>query len=125
MTRYIDDEFMLAFENDGVLMLEWKDSTKSLCDDKFKVEAVKFEKIIRQLESKCIIVDMRDFQYNLCQELLDWRVENIITAYNEIGVKKFAFISDKEMVNQDDPKNTFVTKYFKTVEESMEWLDCE
>jgi hypothetical protein len=68
---------------------------------------------------------MRDFQYNLSQELLDWRVENIITAYNEIGVKKFAFISDKEMVNQDDPKNTFVTKYFKTVEASREWLDCE
>lgn len=107
-------DFMIVSEESKILILKWKNSTEFLNDDKFKVEAIKLEKVIKQSRSKYVIVDMCDFKYNLGQEILAWRAKNIITTYNKIGVKKFAFISEEKSVNQDNPENIFVTKYFKT-----------
>ena len=58
----------------------------------------------------------------MSHEIVAWRNLNVITAYNEIGVEKFAFISQKPTVKQDDPNNTFATKYFLTSEEAEHWL---
>ncbi len=66
---------------------------------------------------------MRKFSYNLTEELISWRNENIISIYNKIKVEKFTFISDKPTVNQDNPNNTFTTKTFLSEQEAKDWLN--
>ncbi|MDD3302350.1 MAG: hypothetical protein PHN31_02260 [Candidatus Gracilibacteria bacterium] len=66
---------------------------------------------------------MRNFGFELNQEVIDWRNKNIIAVYNEIGLKKFAFISDKPSVKQDNQKNAFITRDFFTEEEANKWLN--
>ena len=69
-----------------------------------------------------IAVDMREFHYKLNQELIDWRNQNIIAVYNEIGVKRFAFISEKPAIKQGNNTNKFVTQYFLVEQEAEKWL---
>lgn len=122
METFIDDKFMSVFQKNGILVLCWKPATKDLNDDAFKSEALKFINIVKQNQSKKIIVDMRNFGYDLNPEVIAWRNQNIIAVYNEIGVEKFAFISEKPTVKQDDPNNTFVTRNFVNEQEAENWL---
>ena len=122
MKEFVNDEFMSVFEKDNILTLSWKEGTYNLTDDLFKEEALKFIGAVKKQNSKSIIVDMRKFSYSLSDELVEWRNKNIISVYNDIGVEKFAFISDKPTVSQDDPKNTFVTKAFLSEKEAVDWM---
>lgn len=122
MTVHVNDRYMEVSEKEGVVMLRWKSQTTYLTDDEFKKEATKFINVAKKMKSKKIIVDMRQFHYILTPEVTNWRHENVIKAYNEIGVEKFAFISQQPTVKQNDPANTFVTQYFPTREEAEDWL---
>ena len=113
---------MSVFRKNGILVLRWKSDTKDLTDDDFKSEATKFVSVVKQNQSKRIMVDMRNFNYTLNPEVISWRNQNVISVYNEIGVERFAFISEKPTVNQDNPNNTFVTQYFTNEQEAEHWL---
>ena len=123
MNTLFEDKYMKVAEDKDILSLIWKDETKNLSDEIFKVEALKFEETLRSNLRSNILVDMRDFNYQLSPELIAWRKENIISTYNELKVKKFAFITEKPAVNQDDPSNTFITRAFVSVDESVRWLN--
>ena len=114
---------MSVFKENDILTLCWKDYTSNFTDEDFKVEAIKFISVVKQQNCKKIIVDMRKFSYNLSGKLIEWRNENIITVYNKIRVERFAFISNKPTVNQDNPNNTFVTKSFSSEQKAKEWLN--
>ncbi|PIZ95061.1 MAG: hypothetical protein COX81_02055 [Candidatus Magasanikbacteria bacterium CG_4_10_14_0_2_um_filter_37_12] len=73
------------------------------------------------MESKRIIVDLRHYIVELTPNLTAWRNKNIAAVYNDVGVEKFAFINDEVSVKQDDSENTFVTNFFKTIEEAEIW----
>lgn len=121
----VDDKYMTVEFRDGVLFLIWKEETKDFTDDDFKTEASKFIDVVEELDSKKILVDMRKFGYQLSEDLINWRKKNIISIYNEIGVEKFAFISEKPAVKQDSPENTFVTMTFVSSDEAVEWLKSD
>ena len=121
MQVYIDDLFMEVFLEDGVLFLKWKSSTRNLTNDLFKKEAKKFVNVVKDSKSNRIIVDMRDFGYSLTEDDIAWRKDNVIKAYNQMRVKRFAFIELTPKVKQDDPKNTFVTKSFSDKQTAKEW----
>ena len=123
MKHFINDQYMSVFKENDILTLCWKDYTSNFTDEDFKVEAIKFISVVKQQNCKKIIVDMRKFSYNLSGKLIEWRNENIITVYNKIRVERFAFISNKPTVNQDNPNNTFVTKSFSSEQKSKEWLN--
>jgi hypothetical protein len=122
MKNYIDDEFMKVFGEGLVVSLVWKSKTKELTQDQFKRQASKFIAIVEEVKPKGIIVDMREFRYKLNPELVSWRDKNIIGVYNKIRFSKFAFISKKRVLLQDDSVNTFKTRNFPSMQEAKEWL---
>lgn len=122
MQALIDNKYMTVKNEDWILFLIWKDSTSFFDDELFKESALKFHSVVNKLKSKKILVDMRKFSFILTPEIINWRKENIITLYNKIKVEKFAFISDKPSVKQDDPNNTFITCEFKSEIDAINWL---
>ena len=118
-----EDQFMVLSNKNNIIKLTWKKETKNLDNDLFKNEALKYIEIFKKSNIKNIIVDMRNFWFELNQEVIDWRNKNIIAVYNEICLKKFAFISDKPSVKQDNQKNSFITRDFFTEEEANKWLN--
>ena len=122
MNTLVDDKYMTVSEDNGVLSLVWKKETTNFTDEDFKKEANKFIKVVQNQKSKNILVDMRSFRYSLSEGVVTWRKANVISVYNKLGVKKFAFISKKPAVKQDAPENTFVTKTFTSEKEGIKWL---
>lgn len=123
MEIYIDNQFMLVSKESETITLRWKKDTANFSDEIFKTEALKFLEIVKKYHCKRIVVDMREFFYTLGQELTEWRNKTIISVYNEIGVEKFAFITTKPTVQQDNPANTFITQYFSTEEQAKAWIN--
>lgn len=122
MKTFIDDDYISVSKNDNILKLCFKQETKGLTDSSFKKEALKYIEIVQKENSRRIIVDMRKMGYQLSEEVIRWRNENIISVYNQVGVEKFAFISIKPTIDQDDPNNTFVTRTFILEEDAVRWL---
>lgn len=123
MKIIFEDKFLILSIIDNIIKLTWKKETVNLNDNLFKEEALKYLEIFKKSDIKSVIVDMRDFWFSLTQEVIDWRNKNIIKSYNEIWVKKFAFISNKPTVKQDNPENTFITKDFYSEEEALKWIN--
>ena len=119
MANHINDTYMTVTEENGILSLVWKKETIGLTDEDFKYEALKFIEIVKKHKNKYILVDMRNFNFQLSNDVIEWRNKNIITAYNKVGVNKFAFVSEIPAVKQDNPENTFQTKTFSSVELSL------
>lgn len=125
MTARIDDTFMTVMEDNGIVVLRWKKGTERMNDELFKQEALKFVGVVEKELAKKIVVDMRDFRFQLSPELVSWRNEHVIALYNRIELQKFAFISNTPpAVKQEDPANTFTTRHFKTEEEANKWLSA-
>jgi hypothetical protein len=108
--------------NNDYLILQWKANTDRLTDDMFKSEAVKFREVVEKCKPSGIIVDMRQFRFKLKPELIMWRNENIIPVYNQINLKKFAFISHQQSVSQSNPENTFETRTFTDMKQAKVWI---
>ncbi len=125
MTTHIDDQYMTVTESEGVLLLSWKEQTRSMTDEIFKQEAQKFIVVVRESTPARIMVDMRKYLYTLGEALVEWRNTHVIPVYNELQVKQFAFISDTDTVSQDNPNNTFVTRTFSVEDDAYTWLKQE
>lgn len=112
---------------DNILTLTWLENTENLTDELFKNEALEFKEAVRKHTPESIIVDMRDFNYILSEDLLNWRNKNIIPVYNEIGLQKFAFIvnniKNSPKPNSKNNDDTFETEYFDNVKEAVIWLN--
>src|SRR3989344_6775025 len=117
-----NDRFMQVSETRDGLLLTWKKQTSELSPEKFKQEAMTFVEIVKKRKVKNILVDMREFKYTLSNELIAWRNKQVISVYNDRGIEKFAFVSDKVGLKQDDRSNKFITRYFSTIKEAEEWL---
>ncbi|MBL7160359.1 MAG: hypothetical protein ISS93_00715 [Candidatus Aenigmarchaeota archaeon] len=122
MEVYFNNQFISVSESDGILELCFKKETKNLTDDDFKHCALKWIETVKLRKTKRLLVDMRDFNYELSPEIIDWRNKNVVAGYNEVGVERFAFVSNKPTVKQDDPSNTFVSRDFLTKQEAETWL---
>ncbi len=122
MIVLFDDKFISISESDKILELKFKKETENMTDEQFKECALKWAEAVKDKKTKRLLVDIREFNYELSPEIVAWRNKNVVAVYNEVAAEKFAFISDKETVKQDDPANTFVTKYFSSIEEAKNWL---
>lgn len=118
----MEDRYMIIENKEDIISLIWKEETSSFTDNDFKKEAKEFANMVRESKCKKILVDMRLFRYSLRPELIDWREKNIVSVYNELGVKRFAFVTNNTAVNQDKPHYSFITKYFKDISEAKKWL---
>lgn len=118
MSNYLNTDYMTVTLHDSILSLCWKTTTQHMNDELFKNEAWQFASIVQQTQSKKILVDMRAFGYILSDAIIAWRHKHIISVYNEVGVEKFAFISEHPTPSQANPENTFLTATFATRQEA-------
>ena len=122
MEPLFSDKYISISESEGILELCFKKETENLTDDDFKRSALKWIEVVKSKKSNQLLVDMRNFNYALSPTMIDWRNKNIVAGYNEVGVEKFAFVSNKPTVKQDDPSNTFISRDFSTKQLAETWL---
>jgi len=125
MKTVLDDEFYTIDEGENFFVMTWKEATGGMNDEQFVAQASKFLDLLKEKQHKNIIVDMKELNFAPSAESLEWRNQNLIAYYNEIGVEKFAFVASPEqnVVSQDNPENTFVTQVFQSLDDALEWVN--
>ena len=111
---------------ENFLVLIWKDETGAFNDEKFKKEALDFKKYVLKYKPEGIVVDLTHFDFKISPELAEWRNKNVVSAYKEIGLKRFAFVTaDKDTIKQPalgNSRDTFETRYFTDIYDAQEWV---
>lgn len=107
------------------LQLIWKSETINMKDEDFQREALDFRSYVEEYKPVGILVDMRNFGFKLTPEISSWRDQNIVTVYNQIRLKRFAFVVN-DVSNYADQKikdkNTFETRYFDDMDVALKWV---
>lgn len=96
----------------------------------FRHEWLEYAKAIRSHQPQHILVNASRFNFLIVGELQQWINENIISVFNEVGLKKWALVFPPQFLQQvsieqtieANPKNNFAIHYFETEEEAMHWL---
>lgn len=107
------------------LQLIWKSETINMNDEDFQREALDFRSYVEEYKPEGILVDMRNFGFKLTPEISSWRDQNIVSVYNQIRLKRFAFVVN-DVSNYTDQGvndvNTFKTKYFDDFDKAFNWV---
>ncbi|HRN86286.1 MAG TPA: hypothetical protein PKU78_04455 [Candidatus Dojkabacteria bacterium] len=123
--KKFSNKFKDVILEDKTLQLIWKSETKNMKDNDFQREALDFRSYVEEYKPEGILVDMRNFSFKLTPEISSWRDQNIVTIYNQIRLKRFAFVVN-DVSNYTDQGvndvNTFETKYFDDFDVALKWI---
>jgi len=87
--------------------------------------------IVRQTKPEKILVDAVHFNMPVFKEMQEWLNANLIVAFNEVHLKKWAIIVPTQFLAQvsieqtmaANPMNTFEAQYFEDEVEARLWLN--
>jgi len=113
------------------LELKWLPSTADATDADLRttMEAFAHEAVNRH--PRRLIVDTTEFHHAWGDGMMQWRDAEIIPAYNEAGVSKFAFIANPSYpgptveggaIPAPEGQAKFPTGWFKTRDVAYQWL---
>jgi hypothetical protein len=115
---------------DGILELEWLESSADMTDDDFKRSMQRYAELAVEHSPPHLLVDVRNFRHSMGEGVGAWRDEHIIPAYNNAGVEKFAFLFppgasgtvEEGHSPAKEPPGEFPTGYFTDRGRIVEWF---
>jgi hypothetical protein len=78
----------------------WKDSTKILTDNEFKVDMNEWLKVVQANQSVNVLANTREYYHSILPALQLWINENILAHYRAAGVKKLGFVVPSDLFAQ-------------------------
>jgi hypothetical protein len=98
-----------------------------MTDEDFKRALEHLAGHIRDQSATEALIDVRHFGFRITRDLEPWRLANIIPAYNEGGLKRFAYLLprgvDYRPAGGGDAAE-FSTDYFDDEDKARDWLKC-
>lgn len=128
-TEVYRDEFGIITHDDArkVLELQWLESTANMSDDDFMQWLELYVVIGEEHRTPFMIIDARQFRHRPGAHVWPWREERIIPRYNNVGVKKFAFLllAGAGPASEPAPEGAavFPTGYFDSRDGIDAWFD--
>lgn len=119
--------FQLINDKQTILFFDWTEKTKEMEYEDFQAACNNFAGFVWQYQSKHLLVDTCNFQFQLPEEFAIWREEQLNPRYYSLGVQKFAYITKPEFLPfmKDIPAENgkFETRNFTSFQEAMHWLN--
>lgn len=119
--------FHLLNEKSPILLFEWTDKTKQMTYEDFQVACHNYAGFAWQYQTKYLLVDTCNFDFQLPTEYTIWREEELNPRYYQLGVLKFAYLTKAEFIEymKDIPSENgkFETRNFVTKKEALDWLN--
>ncbi len=118
--------FILLEEKLPILLFEWTDKNKEMNYEDFQESCHNYAGFAWQYQTKQLLVDTCNFQFQLPEDFTVWREEQLNPRYYRLGVQKFAYITKPEFLPlmKDIPaeNGTFETRNFASTPEAIHWL---
>jgi hypothetical protein len=105
--------------------LVWKASTESMSEDDFKQALSALASYLGERQATGVLVDVRAFGFRMTEEVHDWRLERIIPAYNQAGLRRFAYLlaaGSQLRPGGGGAGARFETEYFDEIGAARAWL---
>lgn len=124
----LEDQKFWSMRHDpdiNTIELGWKNNTSSMTADDFKLALEHLASHIGERSATGALIDVRTFQFRTTPELDQWRLENIIPAYNAGGLKRFAYLLPPGVEYRPGGGGDaahFITDYFDEPERARAWL---
>ncbi|MCC5946184.1 MAG: hypothetical protein JJT94_14735 [Bernardetiaceae bacterium] len=123
----------LYFNNDtAIIKMEWTDASEGLDAEGFKTEMLNYINHATDKNAKAVLTDARHYAFPITPDVQEYIVENILTRYDEIGMKKQAFVVSSDFIAQLSIEQTisdgeasnlkFKTAYFETEKQATDWI---
>ena len=128
MTVYDHSFYSFEVIEDGkILLFNWYDKTEHMTKEDYQEALHNYAGFGSEFKVSAMLVDVRNFRYQMSPELGTWRDEHISPRYTKFGLKKFGYIVPlgvvekmKDTVTKVD--RSFEEQYFESKEEAIEWL---
>ncbi|MBX2840766.1 MAG: hypothetical protein KTR26_03290 [Flammeovirgaceae bacterium] len=112
-----------------LLEFVWQD-TSNLIDQEFRKNLMIQKECVLKYKPKRILLHTQTFQMTISVETQHWVNNEILITWANTGVKKVAFLMTEEWIAQlsieqamaEETSNKFLTRYFKSRSEALEWL---
>ena len=119
--------FYLLNEKQPILFFDWTAKTQEMDYEDFKTACNNYAGFAWQYQAKHLLVDTRNFHFQLPPGFTGWREDQLNPRYYQLGVLKFAYITKPEFIEwmKDIPAENgkFETKHFTSVTDAMNWLN--
>jgi hypothetical protein len=113
-------------ENQKILLFNWTDKTLEMNYEDFQSACSNYAGFAIEYQIQRLLVDTRNFAYKLPPEYVAWREQKLNPRYYQLGVKKFAYLVPKEVieftVNIPAENGKFATQYFADESKAIAWL---
>lgn len=117
-------------EKNKIIGKKWFELTEDMTDNEFQHEMIVYGEWVKKLKPENEFVDTLDFHFSVSVSMQDWVSSEIFKIYDEVGLKKAAFVSSKDLIAQlgleqamdENYGQKLVKKYFETEEEAFRWL---
>ncbi len=128
MVLYEHSLYKFELINEGsILVFQWKSSTESMTEEDFKEALHNFTGFGFEYGVKAMLLDVRNFRFQMTGELSSWRESEISPRYTKIGVTKFAYLFPigvlDSMPAMAEIDRTFEEKLFENEIEATKWLE--
>jgi hypothetical protein len=120
--------FSLLTEKVPVLQFDWTEKTVEMSYEDFQTACSNYAGFAWQYQVKHLLVDTRNFTYELPADFMVWREKYLNPRYYQLGVLKFAYITRPELLQymKDIPAENgkFETRNFSSLTEALNWLNA-
>lgn len=118
--------FYLIDEKGPIIRFDWTEKTKEMSYEDFQEACNNFAGFAWQYQAKHLLVDTRNFYFQLPADFTKWREEQLNPRYYQLGVLKFAYVTKPEFLQfmKDIPAENgkFETRNFTSTAEAINWL---
>jgi hypothetical protein len=130
----VHEDRLFTFEleqQSSILRFLWTEESAKMSDEDFKRALLLYADYASKHRTAGLLVDLRSFRHNLGPGIGEWRSEVLVPRYEAAGVKKFAYVLGDEApmatnsADEEERKEAFTTRYFRTLNEAEQWLSGE
>jgi hypothetical protein len=122
----VRNEWAVILQHAEILEIRWLGSTSTMTDGGCMATLCLLASEAEKARPRGILVDAREFRYDLGEASITWREAHIVPRYGGAGVRRLAFIvpsgsprAGKEIV---EGPAVYPTRWFVGREEAMAWM---
>ncbi|MGI9552134.1 MAG: hypothetical protein ACR2MT_13105 [Aurantibacter sp.] len=129
-TMYVHRHSLYDFElieAGKILLFTWSDATKNMTVEDYREALHNYAGFGSEYKVPAMLVDVRNFKYQMTPELGIWRDKEISPRYAKFGLRKFGYIVPLGVVSKikdtmTKVERSFEEDYFETEKEAIDWL---
>ncbi|MEL6191534.1 MAG: hypothetical protein AAFR66_05775 [Bacteroidota bacterium] len=127
MTIYQHSLYYLEFnEKKKAITFRWQDDHADMSFEDFTEACTNYAGFIAEYKVDQVIVDTRNFQYQMPEDFSGWRDNFHYPRLRRMGLQKMAFLMPESampyMKNVSAEENQFAVHYFVKETEAFRWL---